>query len=334
MTKAKKQGKDMEHIDPNSGEVVAVNEETKEAVKGGHISRSEVLEAFLVKHGGDVGKLSPREGAKLILSICQELGLNPSTQPIKIMPLGPGGKKVLYALKDCTDQLRKIHGVSVTSMETSTVGDMHMVTVQVADRTGRTDMDTGAIDITSLKGEKKANALMKAVTKAKRRATLSICGLGIMDESEIEGAKAALNGGAMKDVTPDAKALNQPVPVSAKAQKALENMAAKTEPTPMDPLGDGSHRGPDEPAGERIEFASDITRESVEAEEAATEAPEHDLEKEAMVLTSYQAGLMGCMGDKKEINELSKRYKSHVDDMSAQGKKDMWDAKKQALSAS
>jgi hypothetical protein len=30
------------------------------------------------------------------------------------------------------------------------------------------------------------NALMKAVTKAKRRVTLSICGLGMLDETEVE----------------------------------------------------------------------------------------------------------------------------------------------------
>lgn len=36
-----------------------------------------------------------------------------------------------------------------------------------------------------------ANALMKAETKAKRRVTLSICGLGLLDESEIDTMKGA-----------------------------------------------------------------------------------------------------------------------------------------------
>ena len=34
-------------------------------------------------------------------------------------------------------------------------------------------------------GEIQANLAMKAVTKAKRRVTLSICGLGFMDETEV-----------------------------------------------------------------------------------------------------------------------------------------------------
>ena len=45
---------------------------------------------------------------------------------------------------------------------------------------------TGAVPIAGLKGEEFANALMKAETKAKRRATLSICGLGVLDETEVE----------------------------------------------------------------------------------------------------------------------------------------------------
>jgi len=35
------------------------------------------------------------------------------------------------------------------------------------------------------------NALMKAVTKAKRRVTLSICGLGMLDETEVETIPSA-----------------------------------------------------------------------------------------------------------------------------------------------
>jgi len=36
------------------------------------------------------------------------------------------------------------------------------------------------------KAKEVANAIMKAITKAKRRVTLSICGLGMLDETEVE----------------------------------------------------------------------------------------------------------------------------------------------------
>jgi hypothetical protein len=63
---------------------------------------------------------------------------------------------------------------------------VYVVTASGQDRTGRTDTSTGAVTIGTLKGDALANALMKAETKAKRRLTLSICGLGILDETEIE----------------------------------------------------------------------------------------------------------------------------------------------------
>nr|MBA2706681.1 hypothetical protein [Gemmatimonadaceae bacterium] len=46
--------------------------------------------------------------------------------------------------------------------------------------------DIGVVTMGALKGDALANALMKAVTKAKRRVTFSICGLGTLDETELE----------------------------------------------------------------------------------------------------------------------------------------------------
>src|SRR5262249_39548261 len=50
----------------------------------------------------------------------------------------------------------------------------------------RTDESIGAVNINGLRGDALANGLMKAETKAKRRGTLSICGLGFLDETETE----------------------------------------------------------------------------------------------------------------------------------------------------
>jgi hypothetical protein len=59
-----------------------------------------------------------------------------------------------------------------------------MVTAQ--DPAGRLDHDFGVVNIAGLKGADLANAMMKALTKAKRRATLSIAGLGWLDETELD----------------------------------------------------------------------------------------------------------------------------------------------------
>jgi len=60
-----------------------------------------------------------------------------------------------------------------------------VVSVSATDAAGRSDTDIGAVVCGHLKGEDLANAKMRAVTKAKRRVTLSLCGLGFLDESEV-----------------------------------------------------------------------------------------------------------------------------------------------------
>jgi hypothetical protein len=142
----------------------------------------DAIEQALVK--GNIGELSQPQRLAYYQRLCESLGLNPLTQPFEYLSLN--GKVRLYAKKDATDQLRKLHGVSVVAMETQKVEDVHIVVVRVRDKEGREDIGTGAVALGSLKGEALANALMKGETKAKRRATLSICGLGFLDETEVD----------------------------------------------------------------------------------------------------------------------------------------------------
>ena len=149
---------------------------------------TKALEAYIA--AGDIGRLNPDQRIALYRSVCQSLGLNELTQPFQYLTLS--GKTVLYATKSCTEQLRQIHGVSVVDMAKEKFDDIMVVTVKVRDKAGREDIATGAVSLGNLRGEALSNAYMKAETKAKRRATLSICGLAVLDETEtdsIEGAK-------------------------------------------------------------------------------------------------------------------------------------------------
>lgn len=146
------------------------------------------IEAVLAK--GDLSKLTDEQRVDYLLKVCDALGISPLTQPLRFLTME--GKLVLYATKDCTEQLRKLHGVSVTDIATQRVDDIYVVLAKVQDKTGRTDASTGAVGVGTLKGNALANAIMKAETKAKRRATLSICGLGVLDETEIETIRGAV----------------------------------------------------------------------------------------------------------------------------------------------
>lgn len=146
------------------------------------------MEAALMH--GDLAKLSPEQKLSYYQQVCESLGLNPLTKPFEFLTLN--GKMILYARRECTEQLRKINCVSIQIVSRDTVEGVYIVTARATDRTGRCDESTGAVPIAGIKGEALANAIMKGETKAKRRVTLSICGLGMLDESEVASIPGAV----------------------------------------------------------------------------------------------------------------------------------------------
>jgi len=139
------------------------------------------LEQVLI--GGDLSKLSPAQRVQYYKRTCESLGLNPLTRPFDYITLN--NKLTLYAKKDATDQLRSIKGVSIDDVDLQDIGDTFVVKVKGHDTTGRSDVEIGVVRKSDMQGNV-ANAQMKAVTKAKRRLTLSLCGLGWLDETEVE----------------------------------------------------------------------------------------------------------------------------------------------------
>ena len=142
------------------------------------------VEAVLLN--GDLSKLTTEQRVSYYNHVCETLGLNPLTQPFAYLSLS--GKTVLYARKDATEQLRNIHNISIDpkAFTREVIEGVYVVTAPASMPNGRTDVSTGAVAIEGVKGEARANAMMKAETKAKRRVTLSICGLGLLDETEID----------------------------------------------------------------------------------------------------------------------------------------------------
>jgi len=146
-----------------------------------HTIPPEVMEKIVLS--GDLSELNASQRAEYYTAVCRSLGLNPLTKPFEFLTLN--GKLRLYALRDCTDQLRRLHGISIYITNRERMGDIYIVTARAKDRTGREDESTGAVPLGNLKGDALCNALMKAETKAKRRVTLSIAGLGWLDETEL-----------------------------------------------------------------------------------------------------------------------------------------------------
>jgi hypothetical protein len=133
---------------------------------------------------GDLRQLTEAQKVSYYVKVCESVGLNPLTRPFAYIVLN--GKEILYALREATEQLRFIHTVSIEVKAREMIEGCYVVTASATMPTGRKDESTGAVPIDHLKGEARANAMMKCETKAKRRVTLSICGLGMLDETEVE----------------------------------------------------------------------------------------------------------------------------------------------------
>lgn len=138
---------------------------------------------------GDLSRLSPEQRARYYIEVCRSVGLNPLTRPFDYITLN--GKLTLYPTRGAADQLRAIHGITCEIVSREQVGDLYVVHVRVTAPDGRRDEDLGIVSTASLRGEALANAILKAITKAKRRATLSLLGLNMPDETEVETIPAA-----------------------------------------------------------------------------------------------------------------------------------------------
>ncbi len=189
------------------------------------------LEAVLMT--GDLSKLSGVERLRYYKAVCRSLGLNELTRPFDYLALN--GKVILYARRECTDQLAKKHHVNRRIVARDHINGVYVVTAQAQMPDGRIEESIGALTTEGLKGDALANALMKCETKAKRRVTLSICGLGLMDESEAETVPGARVWEEPKDL--DRTQLYEPKPpraIDSPRMTQKQALDAMHEPLPFE----------------------------------------------------------------------------------------------------
>jgi len=168
------------------------------------------LERVLVS--GDLAGLSESQRIEYYKAVCESLGLNPLTRPFEYLRLN--GRLVLYATRAAADQLRSIHGISILDAQIERQDDLITVTVRGRTRDGREDVEVGVVSVAGLRGDAQANAFMKALTKAKRRLTLSLAGLGWLDETEAE-------------TIPGAQRVTEPAPALTDEVHALRQLLAE-----------------------------------------------------------------------------------------------------------
>lgn len=187
-----------------------------------------LLEKVLLQ--GDLSKMTPQERVHHYHLVATSLGINELTKPFEYIMLN--NKLTLYATKNCTDQLRNLNNISIEIKQTEIKDGVIIVIAKATTPEGRSDEDIGAVNIIGLKGDAYTNSIMKAYTKAKRRVTLSICGLSFVDETEIETIPNAskinvdITTGEIKGLPPT-KQINAPqekqiIPTPAKPLRPMK----------------------------------------------------------------------------------------------------------------
>ena len=200
-----------------------------------------VEQAMLI---GDISQMTDEQRIAYYVAVCRSLHLNPLTKPFQALK-GDDGKISLYPDKGCAEQLRKQHRVSVRVTGREFLDDLYIVTVEASTPDGRVEESQGVVVMTKPKGTwedyeyrgqqrrrfkpvldntgnevttplsatERATAIMRCETKAKRRVTLAICGLGLPDwerEPDSTAHPMALNLQGTYETTPDERAALAP----------------------------------------------------------------------------------------------------------------------------
>ena len=191
---------------------------------------------------GDISGLSPENRIRYYLKTCKDLGLNPSAQPFAFLRLN--GKEVMYPTRGATDQLARIHGVNREITDGPKIIDLGgakiLFAVCRASIGPRVETATAAVPLPA-GAENICNAVMKTETKARRRATLAILGLALLDESELDtipsSQRVDLGAPAVADLERVAalpESTSEPATITREALDAMDASRALAPP-PAEP---------------------------------------------------------------------------------------------------
>jgi hypothetical protein len=200
-----------------------------------------IIESVVIE--GDLSRLTPEQRVEYYLRVCNNLGLNPLLRPFNYITIR--GKLILYPTKTCHSQLRENRNVSIDDLDIKEDNDNITVIVKGHDSTGRTDVEIAVVSKKDMGGDY-GNNVMKCVTKGKNRLTLSLCGLGMPDETELETIpevrKVNVNietGEIVPQAVPERMTTGQGVDVSAPLPpepSAVKPKAKSSIPPPPDPF--------------------------------------------------------------------------------------------------
>ena len=190
-----------------------MSENTKEIVaKWGDTLTMEQVDEVIQR--GSISLLTTAQRSSFLFRYAEKLGLNPLTKPFDLIAT-QDGKLIVYANRTATDQLRRIHNINSEVVYAGALqlgdkirDDVYMIRVRlsmpITGEERRIQEAVGCVGITDLQGEALSNAIMKCHTKADRRGTLNIVGLGFLDELEVDSMRAETASSSTQKASPPA----------------------------------------------------------------------------------------------------------------------------------
>ena len=203
-------GEDM--TTPNTA--IAMRERYTPAVMDG------VTEAVL---NGDLKGLPPAVKIEYYNAVCHAVGIDPMARPFEYIPVR-GGKEKLYWTAVGAFTLGAQYGASIEDDGGQFDGEAYVVRAIARAPGGRMATNVGRLHIGQLKGQDLEDAKMKAVTKAQRRAFLTLCGV-----SPAPGITTDVSSG---EIIVQPGTIDLPSLAPSNAQKLRAAQAVEPEPPP------------------------------------------------------------------------------------------------------
>lgn len=136
----------------------------------------------------DWSKLSEEDRLKAALALCRALDIPTPLNPFRFITMN--GKVVLYAPNEAAQLIAESKGASVNITNKYLDKETNIYTVEVRVSTATRTIDNMAcLYVGGLTGQKRADAMMKAVTKASRRTIFAAFGLSVTDDDDIEAQR-------------------------------------------------------------------------------------------------------------------------------------------------
>jgi hypothetical protein len=178
----------------------------------------------LICVGGDLTHLDGPSKRALLAKLTNYLHLNPYSHNFFIFK-DSNGRHRIYATKECCSQLRHNMGIN-TWLSDPIYGPNNTAPVFVTvkangtNRFGRSADEIGSVTLIGFDKSHWSDRIMFATTKAKRRLTLDLSGLGVLSDVEVDDIfheKTKISNLESSDYTPDQESITS-------AQSAVVNV--------------------------------------------------------------------------------------------------------------